>query len=870
MLHALRERLDTLLRARARDRELDEEIAQHLDIETAWLRAQGLSPAEARLAALARFGDPAEVAAATRAVRTLTPVEGTMKDVRYALRSFARNPGFFVVALVTLALGIGATSAAFAVLDAVLLQPLPYRGADRLVFLQEVTATGQVNPPSHPNFLDWRERVRSFDGVASAMFPFPRTVRPSPEAEPVRVTTMGVSQGFFRILGVPLAVGREFTEDENRVGGPPRAIVSHEFWQNELGGRMPPGDLRMGNETIASVIGVLPPDFLFVTRASVFIPHEQGPGTCRTCRNYMVVGRLKPDVTIGAARTEMAALSSAMLAEYGDGTTAVNVRVSDLRDYVVGDYRTLLTVVFGAATIVLLVACTNLLSAQLARGWAREREVLVRSALGASRARLLRQLAIENGLLVGLGTVLGVGIAAAATGLIRAVGGDQLPRLSELSVDLRVLGFAALVGLVTTFTVGLLPAVRLSRADAGMALRGARGTGAAVRLSAWRALLGFEIALAVALSVGAILLVRTFSNIMNADTGFAPRGLVTAAITPTAGDTSRLGEARVALEALPGVESVAYTTRLPLSWGANSGPVRRPSDGERPREWPAMAGFRMVSPGYFGVLRQPVLRGRTFTESDREGSPHVAIITTGIAERLWPGEDPLGKTVASNYLYDEWLTVVGVVAEASHWSMPRGEQNEIYVPWEQHRHAVAGQGQIVAIIRATAGTTPLLAPVRSSLRSTLPDSPALIGTMEQRIERSAADRRFAMLALTAFAGIALLLAAIGIYGVVWYTVSTRTRDIGVRIALGASPGSVRRGVLGSVSLIALIGSVIGGSVALSGVRLFEASLYGVSGGDPLSYGLSVGIVVLAVLSGAWVPARRASRVDPLVAMRADG
>lgn len=864
--HGLRERFALLHRER-RDRELDEEIRFHLDTETMRLEDNGYTPDDARRRAVERFGDTNTIVLATRDARGDQPLEGTMQDVRYALRVLSRNPGITMLALLTLALGTGATIASFAVLDTVLLRPLPYREADRLVFMRELNAARATNPPSYPNFIDWRERARSFDGIASVMFPYPSTVRSTNTADPERVTVMGVSRGFFNVLGAPPVKGREFTNEENTLGGARVAMVSYEYWQNQMGGRPELGDITMGSAPRA-VVGVLPPRFEFVTKADVFVPHEQSPGTCRTCRNYMVVGRLRDDANIDRARAEMTTLSKALVAEYGTDTNAADVEVQPLLEYMVGDYRTLLGVVFAAAALVLLIAITNLLSTQLARAWSREREMQVRSALGASRRRLLRQLTIESGILVLAGSALGLLLAGGLTKLVRIVGTGLLPRLAEVTIDARVAMVAAGLMLLVTVAVGAYPALRLSRGGSGLAARGVRGSSSTVRMSAWRALLGFEIALAVALSVSAALLVRTFRNIINSDTGFASRGIVTAAVTPSEADAARLNLALTELEALPGTEGAAYTTRLPLSWGANSGPVRRRSDPPGP-DWPGMAGFRMVSPGYFEVLRQPVMRGRSFTSTDRADAEHVAIITPGIAETLWPGEDPIGKTIGTNYLWDEWLTVVGVVAEASNWSMPRGEQNEIYVPIEQHAQALPQQGQVVAVVRTTVPASTLTNAVGASLKQTMPNSPATIGTMEERIARSAADRRFAMVALTGFAIIALFLAAIGLYGVIWYVVTTRVQEIGVRMALGASPGNVLGGVLTSALGIAAVGILAGGLGAMAGGKFLASTLYGVGRLDPLAYAISAGVVLLAVLLGAWSPARRASRVDPMLAMRSD-
>jgi predicted permease len=877
--HGFRERITAWSRPAARDRDLETEIAHHLDLEADRLQRAGLTPSDARRRALERFGDRSNVVESTRAARQRPGTEGIVQDVAYAIRMLRKQYAFSGLAVATLALGIGATTAAFAVVNTVLLRPLPYRDADRLVFLREVTATHSLNPPSHPNVVDWRDRAQSFDGVVSAMFPSAATVRSAPSADPWRLTVMGVSRGFFHTLGVTPEQGREFTDEENALGGARVVMVSHEFWRTQMGGRLPLGDVIV-NGTAKSVIGVVPPDFSFATPAGlnrlsssadpvmIYLPHEQAPGTCRTCRNYMVIARLKPDVTIERARAEMTALTASMLAQYGTDITAVDVDVRDLRDYVAGDYRTLLMVVLGAAALVLLMACTNLVSAQLARGWTREPEVLIRTALGASRGRVVRQLMIENGVVVLVGAAAGLALAAGLTRIITAVGFNQLPRLSELSIDGRIVAFTIAVSAATLLAVGIYPAWRLSRADAAGALRSTRGTGGSVRAAAWRVLLGFEIALALALSVGSALLVRTMANIMTADTGFESHRLLTASITPSEHDVTHLDAARVDLAALPGVEDVAYTTRLPLSWGSNAGPVRRRTDPPGP-DWPAFAGFRMVSPGYFDVLKQRVLQGRAFTSADGEHGEPVAIITPGIAATLWPGQNPIGRTIGTNYLFDEWLTVVGVVAEASIWSQPKGTQNEIYVPYEQHLHALPGQTQLIAMIRATTGPDALTEPVRQSLRRTLPDSPALIRPMDARIEQSAASRRFVMVALTTFAGVAIVLAAIGIYGVLWYMVTTRSREIGIRLALGATPSAVQRRVLGGAVLIAIGGCAAGALAAMVASRFLEAQLYEVTARDLRTYLASAGVIVLAVLAGAWLPAWRASRVDPLETMRAE-
>ena len=354
---------------------------------------------------------------------------------------------------------------------------------------------------------------------------------------------------------------------------------------------------------------------------------------------------------------------------------------------------------------------------------------------------------------------------------------------------------------------------------------------------------------------------------ITADTGITSRGVVTASIMPSEDDPAdHLEQMRADLASLPGVEGAAFTNRLPFSWGNTSAPVRRLSD-PLDRDWPAMAGFRVVSADYFSVIRQPVLRGRAFAPTDRKGAPQVAVITPGVAEKLWPGQDPIGRTIATNYLFKEWLTVVGVVAEASSWTTPRGSQNEIYVPLAQHGDRL--EGQAVAVIRTAGDPHALIPSVRARLRQLAPKSPAQLSTMDDRIATSAADRRFAMLALTAFGVIALLLAGVGIYGVIWYIVSTRTRDIGVRMALGATGRIVQAGILRDAAFMAAGGIGAGVLGGLFATRYLQATLYGVSRLDPATYAAGAAVALLTALLGAYVPARHSSRIDPMEAIRGE-
>ncbi|HUQ83222.1 MAG TPA: ABC transporter permease [Gemmatimonadaceae bacterium] len=864
-IHGLGDWLGSLVRHDARERELDEEIRFHLDMEAAKHRARGHDAETARRVAAERFGNVTRVRQATRDARGPVFPEGYVHDLRWAARSLRKQPGFTALALITLALGVGATTTAFTVLDTVLLRPLPYEGADRLVFMRERTAEGQLLPPSFPNFSDWRHQARSFSGVASTSFAPPATVVAG--TGPVRATTMGVSRRFFAVLGVRPAVGREFTDAENASGGSDVVMVSHAFWRDQMGARRPLGTIRYGG-TAVTVVGVLPPGIRFLDDADLYFPHERGPGTVRNAHNYRVIARLAPGATLASTRAEMSTISRALKAAYGEDTQAADVDVVPLRDFLVGDYRLMLIVVFGAAAMVLLIACTNLVSAQLARGLARQREVAVRAALGASRARLVRLLFIETGLLVVAGSSLGALVAVMLTRVVRALGAGQVPRLDELSVNGGVVAFVTAVAVTTALLAGLYPALRLAGGAPGDALRASRGEGTMVRRSVWRILIGFEVATAVVLLVGSALLIRTLHNILTADTGFDPNAVVTAAMAPRGLTPEQVTRIRDEFAALPGVTGAAFTSHLPFAWGDMSAPVRRPGDPVD-RDWIAMGGFRVVTPSYFAVLRQPMVRGRAFTEQDRAGAPLVAIVTPGIAEKLWPGQDPIGKTVGTNYMVDVWMTVVGVVGEASSWTMPRGTQNEIFVPYAQQPDAEPARSQLVATLRTSGDPAALIPVIRARLRELAPDTPARFSTLEERISRSAADRRFAMFALTAFGVIALVLASIGIYGVVSYTVVTRTREIGIRMALGAAPSVVRSEVLRGAASMALGGIAVGTIAGLFVTKYLESSLYGISRRDPLAYVVGGVVLLAAALLGAYVPARRSSRVDPLLAIRGD-
>ena len=864
-LHALRERTSSLFRGTVRDRELDEEIRFHLDLETARQVQRGAAPDAARVRALAAFGNPHRIADATRAERGAQLMEGGMQDIRWAARSLRKQAGFTTLALVTLALGIGATTVAFTVLDTVLLRPLPYGHPEQLVLIRERTDKQRLIAPSYPNFDDWRHDARSFSGVVSAMYPQSSAVFVG--TDPFRASLLGISRDFFEVLEVKPVSGRTFTADENRLGGPCVLMVSEAFWRSAMQRRDPLGTLRVG-DTACEVVGVVPDGFRLGDAYDIFFPHEQGPGTVRSAHNYRVIARLAPGVTLDQARGEMTSLSARLLQKYGNDTQAVDADVTPLREYLVGNYRLLLTSVFGAAALVLIIACTNLLSAQLARGMQREHEVAVRAALGAARRRIVRLLFVESSALALTGAALGVGFAAVLLRVVRILGAGLVPRLEELSVDGSVLAFAAAVTVLTSIAVGLYPAYRLSEEDPGRVLRGAaREGGSTIHAGVWRLLIGFEVAMAVVLVTGSGLLIRTLHKIVTADTGVDPHGVVTVEFSPGPLGLPELERVQSELSALPGVSGAAFSSQVPFQWGNYAAPVLRPGDAVD-HDWPAFAGFRVVSDNYFSVLRQRLLRGRAFTKDDREDGLPVAVVTPGVAAALWPGADPLGKRVASNYTgSSRWYTVVGVVSEAKSWTMTGEAQNEIYVPIRQRPGEA--RSHLVAFVRGRGEASALIPEVRSRMRALAPDVPVAVSTLDVRIAQSASDRRFAAFALVLFGAIALILAGVGIYGVMSYTVATRRHEIGLRLALGATPGHVQRRMLADAAVMAGGGVAAGTLIAGGATRLLQSVLFGVSHLDPIAYGGGAVLLVVAALLGAYIPARRSSLVDPAVTLRGE-
>ncbi|MGD2070420.1 MAG: ABC transporter permease [Gemmatimonadota bacterium] len=863
------------------------ELEAHLALRTEELVGQGWSEAEAREEARRLFGDAerirreceSETRSRDRAVKRAMGWEAGMQDVRYAIRSLVRSPGFALVAVVTLALGIGANSAIFSVLHGVLLKPLPYPDPGRLVWIDEAHdgPGGRPGPVPWPNFRDWRERSDLFD----AMTAFGGgSFAVLGGAEPVRTNVALVSEEFWRVLRPEVAMGRFTTPEEHVEGATPSIVVSERFWRQELGAD--PDVLGRTLEVAgwpAVVVGVVGTGFHFPGDTDIWVPLEVNPqGTSRTAHNNRVVGRLEDGVRPTTADSELDRISLRMVQGLPqDDYDITGAIVTPLREQIAGDTPRALYLLMGAAVLLLLVASTNLASTLLARGVGRSRELAVRSSLGAGRGRLLRLLLTESGVLSVVGAAVGLALAAGLVHVIRTFGALYIPRIDEIGIHPTVVAFTIGVGVLTTLLCGLVPAVRLSGRDISTELRtGSRGN-AGARSTLWRTLVGAEVALALVLLVGGGLLVRSFAEILEVDPGFDADGVLSVGMAlssqryPDLQDYADFYRRLVdELERDPEIEAAAVTSVVPLQGSLATGMVHTDHD---PDEMKPAGAYVAVSPDYFETLGIEILRGRVFTDADDASAPHVVVVSEALGQRLWPGEDPIGKVMTGggmdNYWSErKWAEVVGVVRDVKYRNLTGDVDPAYYFPVYQRPYRT--RFGFVTLTRTRSGEAGTAAPiVRETMDRLDPDVPLVVRSMEERTTRSLADRRFVLMVLGGFALTALLLAAVGIYGVVSYLVASRTREMGIRMALGETPASVRsRVVLRAIGMVAG-GVLAGGVVALLVGRVVRSFLFGVEPTDPVTLASVVGILALTAVGAAWIPALRATRVDPLHAMRTE-
>ena len=878
----------TFLRSRE-EREMDNELLFHIETRVDDLLRDGLSRAEATRHARLEFGGIESAKEECREARGVTFLETLLQDLRLGARTLRKNPGFAVTAILTLALGIGSTAAVFSVVNTVLLKPLPYPRPDRIVmpwWAWPVTDLGDDFPWGQRDFVAFQRQVVGFQNVGAFKAD---SFNLTGFGDPIRLDGIKASAGFFPALGVPPLVGRTFTAQEEEPGHEFVVVLSHSLWLERFGGDPAAVGRSINlNGRSHTIIGVMPPGFVFPRgeempvvlgfprQAQLWVPNPT-PLNPAGPQDLAVVARLKDGVTFEQAFAELQVFGKDREREYPQAAGYFTPRLATLGRQVAGDSRRPLLLLLGAVAVVLLIACSNVANLLLARSLLRGKEFSLRGALGASRGRLLRQLLVENLVLALSGGALGTLFAWAGVFFAKTFGPSNLPRLHEVALDLRVFAFALGVAVLTGIIFGLPPAFAATREGLVESLR-ERGPAAAAPSARLRStLLVSQVALALVLVVAAGLLVRTFYSLLRSDAGFNPSRVFTFQLTLPAGKYSDVDAmARVyhavleRLQSTPGVQQVGFSSAVPLGGSPDNTGIRIP---DRPvtsvKDDPTTANYLFATPGYFAAVGTPLLRGREFTESDTQDSRHVTIITATMAQRYWPGRDALGKQVGVGLTRFPLRTIVGIVADTKHVSLSEKSIPEMYVPYTQNEIKVWPNMQTMQVALRTAQDPATMAgDVRRALNSVDPDLPlAKPATLTSLVDDSVVQPRFSMLLLASFGGIALLLASIGMYGVISYSVARRTREIGIRMALGAAPREVFRMVLSQGARLVAVGLAIGLAASLGVARLMTSFLYGIKATDPATYAAVCLLLTFVVLLACYLPARRATRVDPTVALR---
>ena len=826
------------------------------------------------------------------------------QDFRYALRMLFKKPGFTAIAVMTLAVGIGANTAIFSVVDAVLLRSLPYPDADRLVMLWS-TMQAQGVPTSGsamPDYREWRDQSQSFEGLGG--FYYGDFNLSGANREPARVQGAYITANLFPVLGIAPALGRGFSSEEEQFGRHHVALLSNGLWQRRYGAdpQIIGRTVTLGGDSY-TVVGVMPKGMAFFDNqpdVELWTPIAFAPGDNYDTRNnhfVNLVGRLKPGVALQQAQSEVSAIADRM-AEQEKGNEGLGALLVPVRDQLTGDVRLAVLVLLGAVAFVLLVACVNVANLLLARAAGREKELAIRSSLGATRGRLIRQLMLES---------LPLGLLGGGAGLLLAVWGMEalvsmlpasVPRYNAITIDARVLVFTLGVSLLTTLIFGLLPAFQIARVDVQNALNESGRSGTASRRQGRLRdmLVAVEMALALVLLIGAGLMIQSFMKLRQVDTGFSAQNILTMRIplpdskypvpqalnSPTPTGLNFYDQLIERVKALPDVQSAAVSTMLPL--GAGSGWGKFFSVEGRPAppsiEQVPLVRFALISSDYLRTMGIALREGRAFTEQDTEKSQPVALINETVAKRFFSDEDPVGKTIwmgpPESLLPPEAQTpenrfirrtVVGVVADVKGSSLEQSGRAEVYVPYHQYRREGWTNGLMLAV-RSSNGSEKLLNGIREQVTALDADQPITnVATMEERFSKSLAQARFSMLLLGLFAGVALLLAGVGIYGVMSYVVTQRTHEVGIRMALGAQASDVLRLVVGQGMKVAFIGIGIGLIAAVALTRVMRTLLFGVSTTDPLTFTIIALLLAAVALGACFIPARRATKVDPMVALR---
>lgn len=855
--------------------DLDRDIREHIAMETQDNIERGMSLEEARYAALRKFGNVTRVKEETREVWSVVWVEQLLQDIRFGLRMLRRNPGFSLLAVAALALGVGASSVMFSAVNSILLRPLPYRSADRLVVILN-HGRGPIAPA---NYVDWKAQNKSFERMGAAEYWTPDLTGVD---RPSELSALHITSDILPMLGIPPMLGRFFLKEEEQVGHEYEVVLSYGLWQRQFGGD--PGVLGhqiLLDGKLYAVVGVMPAEFKFApfwaTKAELWAPLALGPRSIdRGGNSLRIFARLAPGVGLEDSRAELATITARLEQQY-PGTNR-DAQVVPLKEKVVGKIRPALLTMQLAVAFVLLIACANVAHMLLARGAARTVEVAVRSALGAGRRRLICQFLAESLILASAGGIVGLLLALAGVRALVFFGPPDIPRIDNITLDWRVTLFTLGVSLATGMAFGLAPAWQASRLDPGQSLKEGGRTGNASSDRARNLLVITEFALALMLLIGAGLMLRTLLALLAIDPGFDPHNLLTMVVSISGSPASAPGrspafyqETLDRVRAVPGVESAGLTNHLPLAgdiWGFPFWVEGQliPNPGDEPD-----AAYRLVFPGYFEAMGMQILRGRSIENTDTATAPDVVVINEYLARRYWPNQDAIGKHLTldnpakATVKTPNWLTVVGVVKNAvrSDWAAPPEE--EIFLPYSQN----VGVGPYMTLVARTASDPAgSAATIERAIWGVDRDvAVSEVQTMSAVIGRANSQARFDAALLSAFAAVALVMAAVGIYGVVSYAVTSRRQEIGIRMALGASRVNVFASILRQGMALALAGSATGllGAMILS--RVMATLLYDARPNDPLTFVGAAALLTIVALAACYLPARDATRVDPMVALR---
>jgi putative ABC transport system permease protein len=805
------------------------------------------------------------------------------QDVRYALRSLARAPGFTLVALLTLALGIGATSSIFSVVDGIVLRPLPYPNPGSIVRLSPTSADGESDAAFSPaDYLDYTRQSRAFVHLAAYR---QNAVDLTGRGEPVRLSAVEATGAFFDVFGLPPLAGRPFADRIDPPDGPRVAVISERLWREQFGGAVDivGSSIRIdGNPT--TVLGIMPKAFVHPSRADVWmLARREVPSVPiqvdgdllaqRDVQYFNAVGRLRPDVTLAEARGELRVIGARIALDNPNTNEGEAATVYPLQDVLVGDVRTALLVLLGAVGFVLLIACANVASLLLARGTGRRRELAVRSALGASRARLMVQLLTESLVLAVVGGTLGLLVAYWGVDVLLALAPESIPRIGEVQLDGRVAAFAIVTSAAVGIVFGLVPALQGARAEVADALKDGGRTGTS-RSRARNVLVVAEIALSLVLLIGAGLMLTSFLRLRAVDPGFTVESLMLVGVPLPQGRYDTPAQARFYEQLYERVTANPVTRRaalvFPTPFGGASAAGGYVVEGAppRPRGERSVAQLNAVSPGYFHTMGIPLLQGRDVSFADKRDGPGRIVINRTMAEREWPERDPIGRRIIMGNPADDpnaWLTVVGIVADSKRDNLQGGPQPALYLSLSQFTVPFTG-----VVIRSDAGEVATATAVKTAVHSLDPELPVgELRTLERILEQATGQPRFRAMLVAAFATAALLLAAVGLYGLISFTVAQRRPEIAVRLALGASPAQVARLIVGHGLRLAVVGIAIGAGGALALAQLLQGLLFSISATDPRVYASLILLLFTIAAIACYVPARRAMRIDPMTALRAE-